>query len=136
MIQNDKGLVMASLSQQIPLPFTITEVEALAAQRAVEFAARLGMDRVIIEGDSQIIINTLNSDHQSLTPFRHIANDVQYIASQSFNDFRFSHVRRFCNAVTHTLAQRAISSPNMVVRMEDVPPDISFVLQADLNSLP
>lgn len=69
MIRNDKGLVMTSLSQQIPLPFTVTEVEALAAQRAVEFAARLGMDWVIIEGGSQTIINTLNSDHQS-SPIR------------------------------------------------------------------
>lgn len=136
MIRNDKGLVMTSLSQQIPLPFTVTEVEALAAQRAVEFAARLGMDWVIIEGGSQTIINTLNSDHQSLAPFEHIANDVQYITSQSFNNFRFSHVHRFCNTVAHTLARRAISSPNMVVWMEDVPPNISFVLHADLNSLP
>nr|POE92716.1 hypothetical protein CFP56_17809 [Quercus suber] len=30
-IRNDKGLVTASLSQQIPLPFTVIEVEALAA---------------------------------------------------------------------------------------------------------
>ena len=91
---------------------------------------------MIIKGDSQLIINTLNSDHQSLAPFGHIANDVQYIASQSFNDFRFCHVRRLCNAIAHSLAQRAVSSLNMVVWMEDVPPDVSSVLQADLNTLP
>lgn len=49
---NGQGLAMASLSQWIPLPFTVIEVEALAAQRAVEFVAEIGLDRVIVEGDS------------------------------------------------------------------------------------
>ena len=37
-IQNDVSLVMASLSQQIPIPSTVIEVEALAARRALELA--------------------------------------------------------------------------------------------------
>ena len=37
-IRNDAVLVMASLTQQIPLPVSVIEVEALAARRALEFA--------------------------------------------------------------------------------------------------
>ena len=37
-IRNDAGLIMASLTQQIPLPTSVIEVEALAARRALEFA--------------------------------------------------------------------------------------------------
>ena len=36
-IRNDAGLIMASLTQQIPLPTLVIEVEALAARRALEF---------------------------------------------------------------------------------------------------
>nr|POE84173.1 hypothetical protein CFP56_78787 [Quercus suber] len=44
-IRNEQGLVMASLYQKVPLPFTVVKVEALAGRRAVEFAAELDLDR-------------------------------------------------------------------------------------------
>ena len=59
MIRNEQGLVMASLSQKVPLPFTIVKVEALVGRRAVEFAAEFDLDRIILEGDSLILINAL-----------------------------------------------------------------------------
>ena len=59
MIRNEQGLVMASLSQKVPLPFTIVKVEALVGRRAVEFAAKFDLDRIILEGDSLILINAL-----------------------------------------------------------------------------
>ena len=39
---------MASLSQKIPLTFTVIEVEALAARRAVVFATELGLDQIVL----------------------------------------------------------------------------------------
>ena len=42
-----------------PLPFTVIEVEALAARQALEFAMEIGVDRVILEGDSEFLINAL-----------------------------------------------------------------------------
>ena len=87
MIRNEQGLVMASLSQKIPLPFTVVELEALAGRRVVEFAAKHGSDWIILEGDSLILINTLWSGYRSLAQFGHIATDVQHIVSQSFIDF-------------------------------------------------
>jgi len=41
-IRNEAGLPMASLTQQIPLPLTVIEVEALTARQALEFAAEIG----------------------------------------------------------------------------------------------
>ena len=37
-IHNDNGLVMAALSQQIPLPTLVEMVEVIAARRALWFA--------------------------------------------------------------------------------------------------
>lgn len=37
-IRNEAGLIMASLTQRIPLPTSVIEVEALTAQRALELA--------------------------------------------------------------------------------------------------
>ena len=115
MIRNEQGLVMASLSQKFPLPFKVVELEALAGRRVVEFAAEHGSDRIILEGDSLILINTLRSGCRSLAQFGHIATDVQHIVYQSFIDFNFSHVSRLCNTVAHSLARRTICSSHMVV---------------------
>ena len=41
-IWNCEGLVMASLSQMVPLRHTVIEVETMAARRALELAARGG----------------------------------------------------------------------------------------------
>ena len=42
---------MGSMSQVIPLPQTIVEIEILAALKALEFAADLGLISVVLEGD-------------------------------------------------------------------------------------
>ena len=80
---------MTSLSQQIPPPYTIIEVEALTTRRALEFAMEIGIDQDILEGDSMILIKALESDSSSLAKFGHIAKDVQYRA-YVFTDIKFS----------------------------------------------
>lgn len=55
-IQNSEGLVMASLSQLVSLPYSVIEVETLAARRALELAVEIGIDRVILEGDSAVLM--------------------------------------------------------------------------------
>lgn len=47
---------MVSLSQKTTLPFIAIEVEAMVARRALELALEIGFDRVILEGDSQILV--------------------------------------------------------------------------------
>ena len=65
-IHNDARLVMASLSQRIPLPASVIKVEALAAKRAMEFALELGFDNVTLEGDSEVLVKTLNDGGNTL----------------------------------------------------------------------
>ena len=54
-IRNSDGVVMASLSQQIPQLATVAQVEALAARRAVKFALEIGITSPVFEGDSDTI---------------------------------------------------------------------------------
>lgn len=126
---------MASSSQQIPLPGTMAEVEALAARKALELALDCDLDRVILEGDCEILMKTLQIDFKSLTQFGKIVEDIRVYASM-FRYVSFLQVCRNCNSVAHSLARRAILSPQYLVWMEDVPPDVEFVFQADLRSLP
>ena len=130
-IRNAEGAVMATLSQLIPLPTTVAQVEAMATRKAVELALEIGFTRVAIEGVSDTIYRELSSTDPSLALHGHVIQDTRCLAS-SFVSHSFSHVRCQGNNVTHALARWAINSPNLTVRMEDVPPDIQCIVQADL----
>ena len=82
-IRNELGQVMVSLSlsQRIPLLFTAIEVEALAKQRGLKLVLETGFGRVVLEGDSQILIQALKDDTHSLANFGHIVIDISYLAS-------------------------------------------------------
>ena len=130
-IRNAEGAIMASMSQQMPLPATVAQVEALAGRRATEFALELGITKAIFEGDSETICRELNDDTPSWALHGHLLQDVKSL-STSFQFVGFSHVRRQGNTVAHALARRAIREQDLTVWMEDVPPDIHHAVQADL----
>ena len=105
---------MVSLSQKTTLPFTAIEVEAMAALRALKLALETGFHQIILEGDLQILISALENNSHSLSNFGHIVKDIQYLAF-CFLKIHYSHVRRHCNIVTHSLVRRAVSLYQMQV---------------------
>ena len=58
-------------------------------------------------------------------------NSYFYLAN-SFDELSYSHTRREGNQIVHGLAKYAKSIPDLVVWMEDVPPQLILFLQADL----
>lgn len=52
--------------EQVLLPNLVAAVEAIAAVRVVSFAKEIGLNFIVLEGDSEIIINSLKSDEVSL----------------------------------------------------------------------
>nr|POF04686.1 hypothetical protein CFP56_38526 [Quercus suber] len=92
-IRNDAGLIMASLTQQIPLPTSVIEVEALAARRALEFALELGFDDITLKGDSELLIRNLKNGGSKLTHYRNIVADIFFLLSH-FSKANISFVRR------------------------------------------
>ena len=71
-IRNDEGLVMASLSQQIPMTSTVIKVEVLAAKRALELVLEIGFDRIVLEGDSKMLFKALKNGCSSLAYYGHL----------------------------------------------------------------
>ena len=100
-IRNEHGQVMAPLSECIPLPSTVIEVEVLAAWRGLELVVEMGFRNIVLESDSQILIIALWEDSYSLASFSHLVKDIQFID--------YTHVRRQCNALAHSLVRWAKS---------------------------
>ena len=123
---------MASMSQQVQLLTTVTQVEAMAAKKAAEFALEVVFNKVVLEGDSKIVYKDLKNNGPLLALHGHPIQDVKAMIPL-FSSICFSHVGRLGNKVAHSLARRAILSQNLNVWMEDVPPDILDVVQADFQ---
>ena len=104
----------------IPLPLTVIEFETLAISKALQFDANLSLEDVTPEGVSEIAMNTLNANSQSLESFGLLSRDVKCFANL-FHCIRFSHVRkegllyshikRNDNGVAHSLAKNALCIP-------------------------
>ena len=80
-IRDSQGLVLASMSQVIPLSLTVMEFETLAAAKALEFASDLSLGKVILEGDFETVINSLNDNSPSLAPFGLLIQEVKNYAN-------------------------------------------------------
>ena len=74
-IRDSQGLVLASMSQVIPLPLTVMELKTLATVKALE-----------------MIINSLNDNSPSLSPFGLLLQDVENYANL-FQCISFLHIR-------------------------------------------
>ena len=69
-IRNNQGLVMASLSQQLHQAYRAEKIEALAGARALQFALEVGVDKAILEDNSQLLMKASTNDGGSLMPSR------------------------------------------------------------------
>nr|POE89219.1 hypothetical protein CFP56_72880 [Quercus suber] len=133
-IRNDHGLIMASLTQQIPLPGSVIEVEVLAARKALELTLELGFDNITLEGDSEVLIKSLAKGGNSLAHCGHLLAGIRMLMAR-FSSLSLSHVKRHCNSLAHALARRASSTPNLSIWMEEILPDLNSVYMADLSGL-
>ena len=58
-IRDHARLVLAAPSQKIPLPTSVETVEVMVARRALLFDRELGFERVMVEGDSEVVIKAI-----------------------------------------------------------------------------
>uniref|UniRef100_A0A2N9EQ08 Reverse transcriptase domain-containing protein n=1 Tax=Fagus sylvatica TaxID=28930 RepID=A0A2N9EQ08_FAGSY len=133
-IRDQAGLPIATLSQKLPATHSIEMTEALAARRAILFTKEVGLTNAVFEGDAENIIRDLGSSETLHSAYGLVIEDAKSMLLD-FQAYSVSHTRRSGNMVAHALARRANQCQNVLVWMEDVPPDISNVLLHDLSSL-
>ncbi|XP_075670282.1 uncharacterized protein LOC142640068 [Castanea sativa] len=131
MVRDCAGDAIGALSMPIPLPQSIADVEALAYCRAVQFAAEIGLTRVVFEGDSLVIINATTNDSGVLATYGAVVEDIRELAL-GFQLVDFKHVSRSCNAVADALAKKASTTVELQVWLEDMPSDIVPLVRRDV----
>ena len=107
-VQDWRGANLGALSMSVLLSSIVAELEALACLRAVQFAADLGLQLVIFEGDSTTIISAVSHGSSVLASFGNIIDDVRHLLP-SFSVVSFNHVHHSGNVVADALAKKASS---------------------------
>lgn len=72
-------------------------------------AVETGLDRLVVESDSQVLIRYLNDDILLLSCLGSIVSDIIYYSLQ-FREISFNFIPRALNHVAHRLAQFGLSS--------------------------
>lgn len=132
-IRDHQGLVIASCSKLVHQELCSEDIEAKAAAWALLFALEVGVKRAVLEGDSLTVIKGLMEEERLLIPMSLLIEEAKQL-SQHFEELHYSHAKRDCNVLAHNLARHATGIPDLLVWMEDIPPQFHDVLQANLLS--
>ena len=78
-------------------------------------------------------MRTIASENPSLTEFGHLIDEAKELA-KDFTYIEFSNVLRQKNSAAHNIVRHARDVNEYLVWMEDVPPHLFSVIQADSAS--
>ena len=105
-------------------------MQAFATNEALKFAQELGLSAIVLKGDSKRTIDSLLCEDVSLADIGHLIDEAKMYGHQ-FDVIEFRHVKREGNKAAHNIARHAKHVSEFLVWMEDVPPYLIAVIQAD-----
>ena len=130
-LRDDQGSVLASLSWQVSQAYNLVEIESTVTTATLRFSSKLGFSQVVLEGDSQVLMETLINDNVFLSSDGLLIDDIR-LATRFFSQLHYSHVKRKGNKVAHSLAKHVLCISNFVVWMENVPPPFFSIVLANI----
>jgi PII-like signaling protein len=99
-IRDAAGLVMATRTKVILYITNPAAAEALDAWEAVVLAQEVGGSRILLEGDSPVIVSALGTRESSLRVYDQILDDIKSQLSL-FSSVEVKHVRRNAIRMAH-----------------------------------
>ena len=69
--------MVVAMAEKIPLPYSVTTVEVLAAIKTLRFAGDIDLESFILEGDSKITIDALVGDNMEHAEFGNLIEEAK-----------------------------------------------------------
>ncbi|KAL4277986.1 hypothetical protein GQ457_03G024950 [Hibiscus cannabinus] len=104
--------------------------EALACLQAVHYAKELGFRRVIIEGDSLIVIKKLNEGMNDRSTIAPVIHDIR-VKARDFDVISFVFVKRDANNAAHVLARDHRTQHDPCFWIEEAPGNAAYAANMD-----
>jgi hypothetical protein len=102
----------------------------LGAWTAANLSCSLGLQRIILEGDAQEVVEGLSKDGICRGSYGNVLNDAKFLLTH-VPDWRVKHVRRTANMVAHRLAKLALVQGENRVWREDYPSSMREIVIAE-----
>ncbi|XP_075665575.1 uncharacterized protein LOC142635273 [Castanea sativa] len=122
---------MGAMSKKWELPLGALEIEAKAVEEGVRLAWDLGLKQIIIESDSQIVVNSIRDHHLAPSSIQKVIEGL-IVDLRSFEEWKVSHICRRSNSAAHIMARHAKFVIDRVIWVEDTPPIIAAQVQHDV----
>ena len=129
-IRDDAGSLVVALSKHFHVPLGPLEAEAKAFEASLQLAWDLGLQNVVLEGDSLVMVRALRGQSIPPSSVDSLCLGMQQISAE-FHSVNFSHVRRQGNRPAHLLAKFALSLDDSCVWIGEYPPCIVQALIRD-----
>ncbi|XVF32698.1 hypothetical protein REPUB_Repub17cG0105400 [Reevesia pubescens] len=108
-------------------------VEASAALVALSFAANMGFQQIIVEGDAARVVSLLQKQRADSFIIHNLITDCSWQVAK-FHVVEFSHVKRDANTIADSLAKFALSSKNNSYWIEEYPSFVDHLVVSDCNN--
>ena len=133
-IRNNKGHIMGAMSKKVDFPLRALEAEAKAAEAGILLAWDLGLKNIIVEGDTQLVIQVLNGVAAPAIPILKIVEGSRRYL-QMFCSWKAVHTNRRNNTAAYLLARESKNVNDCVIWVEDSPPCIENQILNDVIAL-
>ncbi|XP_042982649.1 uncharacterized protein LOC122311907 [Carya illinoinensis] len=117
-IRDSRGRVIASLKSPKDSFPDAHLAESMAALKAVTFCKRLGLERVILEGDAQQVVKAIQDCSEIGNSAGIIIRDIKQLLTMQ-HSWSFNFTPRTCNLAAHNLAKAALKLSEESICMEN-----------------
>ena len=133
-IRDGKGLVIAALSRTVHACLDPLTVEATIALHAVELCRDVGVQNLILEGDSMVVVKAIESRGQKNHYYGQIIEDICLVLS-SRRSWSVCHTKWEANGAAHGLAKEATRYIIDKIWLEDTSSCISHIVNLEVFAL-
>jgi ribonuclease HI len=129
LIRNEDGGIVAARALQIPFVVDPLQAEALASWYGVSFGREMGGTKVILEGDSLVVMLALMREEVRNQAHGLLLEDIRSTFS-NFLSLEVHHIQREANMAAHVLAKYALSRSLDKIWLGECPPFILSIVLA------
>ena len=133
-VRNEKGQIMGALCRRLEMLLGVLEVEAKAVEEGVQFARDLSLGRIVIECDSQAMVNSFCKQGPMQSNIQKVIEGTR-LGLRCFDAREVAHTRRGSNSAAHIMARYAKFVNECDIWVEDTPPMIVNQVLNDVSRM-